>query len=91
MIGHLNDYIDHFDSGLDDLKDEAKTPLPIPGEYILLQLSPVAMAKHLGKPGLSSALRKLGSRKYLAVLVDVRVAPHSFRSQPCSSFVVQVP
>lgn len=53
------------------------TPLPLPGEYIVLQLNPAAMARHLGKPELIRELEKLETKKYLAVVSHVSATPHS--------------
>lgn len=64
------------ENGLPTLKAEISLPLPVPGEYMVLQLNPVAMAKHLGRPGLSAALRKLEFKRYLAIAVVVCTTPH---------------
>jgi len=44
------------------------TPLPLPGEYVVLQLNPAAMARHLGKPEMIRELEKLETKKYIAVV-----------------------
>lgn len=79
MSLHLQDYDRHWNNEYlipSPLDSEIKTPLPLRGEYITLQLSPIAMSKHLGRPGLTSALRKLELKQYLALFLNVGVTPH---------------
>lgn len=56
---------------------EITTPLPLPGEHIVLQLNPVAMAKHLDDPKLIRNLRRIKTAKYLAIVGGVSATPHS--------------
>ena len=55
------------------------TPLPLPGEFIVVQMSPVAMVKHLDRPKLSKTLENFVLERYLAVIYRVGVAPHALR------------
>ena len=47
-------------------------PLPVQREYVVLQLSPVAMAKHFNNPKLLSDLSAIKTKKYLAIFSHVR-------------------
>ena len=49
-------------------------PFPVQREYMILQLSPVAMVKHLNDPKLLSDLSAIRTRKYLAIFSHVRAA-----------------
>jgi hypothetical protein len=60
---------------------EIMTQLPLPGEYVVLQLNPAAMAKHVGDPKLLKKLSQLKTDKYLAVCGGVRLAPHVLQQQ----------
>lgn len=63
---------EYTSDGMPVFVPEITTPLPLPGEYIVLQLNPVAMSKHLNRIGLTKAFRTLEFKRYLAIVLDVR-------------------
>lgn len=61
---------------LEDWEPEILTPLPLPGEYVVLQFNPVAMAKHVGNSNLIKEFKKLQTNKYVAICAGVSATPH---------------
>ncbi|KAI0087388.1 hypothetical protein BDY19DRAFT_955518 [Irpex rosettiformis] len=65
---NLNKYRSYKDNNLlKNWEPEILTPLPLPGEYVVLQLNPAAMAKHVGNSKLIKELSKLETKKYVAI------------------------
>lgn len=73
----LNKYRSQADNNLlKNWEPEILTPLPLPGEYVVLQLNPAAMAKHVGNSDLIKEFRKLQTKKYIAICGGVSATPH---------------